>query len=529
MTEPADLDRESIFVHVPAYIVCHLDGARARVALEHPANRSGPARTIVVDFAATPSSGRAWHEVQVDDYMNGTHRGFSSVSPHFPHSYLAGSMVLRLGYWLADPTRAQELMDAAADGGNAGASVDRSHEYTAYIQPTEKGVRRYGGFTGSHLESDLYLVRHAGASRHRARRTIRLAKTDILGEPTDVPGPMYIEQQAARSGGLVGPKRPPGASEGLLKFLSLRFARAKSASVSPPNLSVFEDLDPDDETEVGRIYRWLENTTIMRKGDLRSVLDHAGTYERLDLIGHSTAETACLRLNGVSIDARRATAMFAAAADLIAARGIREIRLLGCRTASSEAGRATVAAIKCVLPACRVLATRTDIVAGHFQREIGFNTEALLVDDVQLAKGPIGDPPPDEDPWFPRPEPSSDRPTEWSLAWFPEASHMQVAACRVRLWTPTDAQLAALVAKIDPASEASDPDPFEPAAYQIVLPDASVIRAFELVENPVRVRLSRAEGGLAYQLKAPPPRFTDAAVNELLGTPPEGHPRTATR
>lgn len=111
------------------------------------------------------------------------------------------------------------------------------------------------------------------------------------------------------------------------------------------------------------------------RGDLEEVfcelmaVDSSSTTRRtLDLIGHSTPD-GLLRLGSWVIDANRrnVTAFFRGVADhdVLGRLGIEAVRLLGCETATTGAGRATICAIAEIL-GVEVFGSRTMIGAAHY-------------------------------------------------------------------------------------------------------------------------------------------------------------------
>lgn len=101
----------------------------------------------------------------------------------------------------------------------------------------------------------------------------------------------------------------------------------------------------------------------------------------LDLIGHSTPSAALLTLGDWVIDARSptVTAFFRELADhdVLPALGVTAVRLLGCMTAASPEGRATVRALADVL-GLEVYGTTQLIYAAHYDRA-GFRADCAHV------------------------------------------------------------------------------------------------------------------------------------------------------
>jgi hypothetical protein len=97
----------------------------------------------------------------------------------------------------------------------------------------------------------------------------------------------------------------------------------------------------------------------------------------LDLVGHSTAGESLLRLGDWVIDASKpaVTAFFRELADqdVLPRLGVYALRLIGCATASTEAGRATICALASILD-LEVYGTTTLVYSAHYGPE-GFKRE----------------------------------------------------------------------------------------------------------------------------------------------------------
>ena len=110
----------------------------------------------------------------------------------------------------------------------------------------------------------------------------------------------------------------------------------------------------------------------------------------LDLLGHSTAHGALLRLGDWVIDAADPTvaAFFRALAahGVLARLGITAVRLLGCRTSDTDAGRATICRLAELL-GVEVFGTRHLLYDAHYD-EAGFRDawQFLLVSASDLAR-----------------------------------------------------------------------------------------------------------------------------------------------
>lgn len=101
----------------------------------------------------------------------------------------------------------------------------------------------------------------------------------------------------------------------------------------------------------------------------------------LDLIGHSTGDDSLLRLGSWVVDGRRLVvkAFFRELADhaVFARLGITSVRLLGCETAITSAGRITLRTLAEIL-GVEVLGSRLMLDASHYA-EAGFCAEHALV------------------------------------------------------------------------------------------------------------------------------------------------------
>lgn len=122
----------------------------------------------------------------------------------------------------------------------------------------------------------------------------------------------------------------------------------------------------------------------------------------LDLIGHSSPDDQLLVLGDWVIDTRRAIvgSFFRGIAeeDVLGRLGVRAVRLLGCETARTEVGRATIVRLAEIL-GVEVYGTTTLVTAAHYDRA-GFRVECehalVSASDLQadgtLAHGSPGEP-----------------------------------------------------------------------------------------------------------------------------------------
>jgi hypothetical protein len=163
-----------------------------------------------------------------------------------------------------------------------------------------------------------------------------------------------------------------------------------------PRISV---VSAESDSELERVARRIApSVRVGSRAQLCRVLEQlvaasdGGTTgpKSLDLIGHSTRSTSQLRLGDWVIDAARAdvtTTFHELAKRRIWSRlGIRAIRLLGCRTASTPQGRLTIRELAAVA-AVEVYGTVHLLHGGHYDTE-GFCPawDFLLVGSRDLAR-----------------------------------------------------------------------------------------------------------------------------------------------
>ena len=151
--------------------------------------------------------------------------------------------------------------------------------------------------------------------------------------------------------------------------------------LSQPHLSV---ITRHADAELARIQDAIELAVLVDdRSDLERLLgdllaiDHPVVPKTLDLIGHSTADASLLKLGDWVIDAASptVTAFFRELADhaVLPRLGVYAVRLLGCQTADTEHGRATLCALSDIL-GLEVLGTTDLIFASHYDRH-GFKDE----------------------------------------------------------------------------------------------------------------------------------------------------------
>jgi hypothetical protein len=169
-----------------------------------------------------------------------------------------------------------------------------------------------------------------------------------------------------------------------------------SALLAQSHLSV---ITRDADAELARIQELIEPKVMVGgRVDLEELFGRllgAGappTPKTLDLIGHSTPEISLLSLGAWVIDAASSTvtAFFRELADLevLPRLGVRAIRLLGCQTAETGRGRATICKLAEIL-GLEVLGTRQLLYSAHYD-ERGFRDESehLLTSSSELRRDP---------------------------------------------------------------------------------------------------------------------------------------------
>ena len=124
-------------------------------------------------------------------------------------------------------------------------------------------------------------------------------------------------------------------------------------------------------------------------GELRAI-DHPVVPKTLDLIGHAAGDSSLLRLGNWVIDATSptVTAFFRELADheVLPRLGVYAVRLLGCQTAETEHGRATLCALSDLL-GLEVYGTTELVFASHYDRH-GFKEERdfLLLSSTEVRR-----------------------------------------------------------------------------------------------------------------------------------------------
>jgi hypothetical protein len=169
-----------------------------------------------------------------------------------------------------------------------------------------------------------------------------------------------------------------------------------SALLAQPQLSV---IAGDRDAELGRIRDLLEHKAVVNeRSDLEELLgrllaaDRPGTPRTLDLIGHSTPGTSLLVLGGWVIDAGSAKvrAFFRELAELevLPRLEITAVRLLGCQTAGTAQGRATICRLAEILDV-EVLGTRGVLYSAHYDaRGLREDARHVLASSRELGREP---------------------------------------------------------------------------------------------------------------------------------------------
>ena len=167
-----------------------------------------------------------------------------------------------------------------------------------------------------------------------------------------------------------------------------------SALLEQPHLSV---ITGDADGELARIQELVGTRVLVEeRGDLEALLGRlleAGAPpapRTLDLIGHTTRDESLLVLGAWVIDAAssKVRAFFRELAELevLPRLGVGAVRLLGCGTAATAAGRATICRLADIL-GVEVLGTRELLDAAHYGPG-GFldGCRHLLVSSAELAR-----------------------------------------------------------------------------------------------------------------------------------------------
>ncbi len=169
-----------------------------------------------------------------------------------------------------------------------------------------------------------------------------------------------------------------------------------STLLAQPHLSV---IAGDTDAELGRIRELIEHKVLVDgRGDLEVLLGRllgAGrppTPKTLDLIGHSTPGPSLLVLGGWVIDAAstKVRAFFRELAELevLPRLGITAVRLLGCQTATTAHGRATICKLSEIL-GVEVLGTRALLYSAHYDaRGLRDSAQHALASSGELAREP---------------------------------------------------------------------------------------------------------------------------------------------
>jgi hypothetical protein len=514
---------EMLFHYYPAFVARVIDASRVQIWLQHPRCAHinyDLARTIVVDLDKAPSSpGVQWEDIDVDDndaHPEPTMRGFTTLGPVFPHNYgsvgvyLSSSFCRRhavqLGHALEEPPRAREREPRSG----------RPYEQLALVRKNHEGeLLRFHGFH-SFSETEVadgawfHVVAHAGTSfTNRTRCPALLRKDDFeknaplwdaadAGDGTRV----FIEQHRAFDVGLSIPKQPTGSGEGLIVSDSLPPGEPE------PNgpLNVF---GPKPYDEVLRIQKRLNKNYISLDrhtfaDELQRLANNGcGPFTSLDLIGHSHHPDGVLRFDNIALNAAAITPLFSqAVADALRDLEIREVRILGCRTAVSAEAIAALQVLKRQLGDCDVRGTTGDVFEVHYARGVGFMEIRLLSGaDLAIANSIHSSNP--ESPGFPLASESTTN-------------------LKPYLWSAGAEKLRALWEIVSPSGQ--ETNYLEKASAMVVFVDAqNAVRAFDLIPvsdapaelPPLRgIRLNFSERWVFYPLRE---ASQSDAVYQLIG------------
>jgi hypothetical protein len=405
------------FWYHPAFVAAVTGSTKVRIWLEHPQKNEinyNFNKTHELDLSKTPSNRSIrWDEIEVDDHINSIHHGYTSLGPLFPHAYGSAGIYLSDVYCDKYGIDRHEIKTETTTETRHEALAGYLHERIALVRRNNGQIERFHGFhvdkdlTPDETQSKILVIPHADTSlEKRARRVLRVPRdkrllVDTRNDTSDLTNRgIYLDRRFAQDSSLDVPKRPSGSSEG---------KRAKSTDNPPPApvpggpLNVFGYSISD---EVQRIQETLDgNWTYLRGGDLAGLLNGLssnGKYTSLDLIGHSRSGDSVLKIGELPFLPDVATKMLTVdVVKTLAARGVRQIRLLGCRTSCSATARESIKRmVEQVTKAgetIEVLGTRGDIFAVHYDKGYGFAEEGLLVPQYVSLNGGPGDASPTDD------------------------------------------------------------------------------------------------------------------------------------
>ncbi len=561
--------QEMYFRYFPAFVERIIDTSRISVWLQHPNNphiHYSSKLTITVDLAKTPSNKHIpWEDVEIDDYSNHlipSARGFTTLGPLVPHLYASAGVYLSESYiyrHLKQIRRARKDAESDVPTDQAISAVvmaGRFYENIALVQRTANTVRHFHGFyrrpdfkPSSDLPA-LHLLSHAGYSREsRAPRGILLSDSDVAVPKKPIPRWMafdhpeygapkiltedaiFVSLNIARDSNLDVPKRPSGSGEGKAYKRVSAEAPLTPAPGGPLNV-----ISSDAYDEVARIFHKLTpNCLLTSNYDLATKLSAlSGPYTSIDLIAHSRRD-GVLKLNEIPLSRHLSHHVFTSTVIQHLRRlEIRQIRLLGCRTACSPEARAAIRALHTLVnpnwttePMIQVIGTRSDLFAVHYAEQFGFEDARLLVDPAIALDGSVGDCPPGDDdgqaPSSPAPSTLLTRIDELPL------ERTTLTAARVHLrHVFDDRSWAEFLSLIDLNSRRTDDTPLEEALGRVYVVDGNVVRSIDIVPerphgapdvSPVkvsRVRLNYDDAWISYAIKPLPVRDQQTVADVLL-------------
>lgn len=517
------------FRYYPAFVAQVVSETTARIWLKHPTSFGHPpyplARTILVDLSMTPSKpGILWEKIEIDDHVNSVHHGYTSLGPVFPHVYGAAGVYLSLAY-----INEHQREIAIALGEDPEKCVPRKkvlegEEYEKYarvIRDDRGRITRFHGFRIARdfefalMDKRLLAIHHADSSHDsRPPRTLlvprdREAPTCERAEDND-PNQIFLEQEYARIVGLDIPKRPSGSGD---KLFSLNGDLPPHRPVPRGPLHMFGDSVSD---EVARIRQCLKgNWTQLRDGGLLGAfaeLPAAEQYTSLDLIGHSRSQDGVLKLGELPLTPALIERLFTDPVIChLEHRGIKQVRLLGCRTGCSPLARASARALHGLLEGTgiEVVATRADLFAVHYDGPNGFVRNELLVPEAILLDGGPGDAPASDDRAvvLPSEDPPSDDVMELSsIDKLPIANISATGPIGKAyfLWKDAGLKFEALKDLINYDDPVGD-EPTAVADHEVIVVHKGVVRSFDLLLKPrPRVRIQFSNSWYSYDVRALP-------------------------
>jgi hypothetical protein len=537
-----------------------------RIWIRHPAElnyKAEKASSIALD--RTPSwaaaNGRPSSDIVVDDHTH--NHGNTTMGPSFPQAYGSGGMYLSYN-------AVMKAIDCDGEMGRKQFPADLT--MWVHCSPPVSGedaeLARYHGFYGQQLDKEkcphLWVVWHPGTwysdqcnlpqgKQWRPPQKLWIADTVIYPPHKELADKSYIKDAAPAQciyleqdyatyvANLDVPKQPAGSGLALLDAGPLT-----ATSMTPhPRLNVISKYAPG---EIQKIKEIVSKAKIIDTRDDYLEVDEGETlvdalsrymarfakskpypkFYYLDIIGHSRSRDKILKIGEFALTSRAARAQFEELEDrdIMAALGIKAIRLLGCRTASHARGQRAVRAIREETER-EVYASRSDLFAVHFESG-GFREEArsLLADhDVIMNFGP-GDMPPRDD--YPAPSPGDDDdddetpdgngtyagtpeippPSRFSIDALSDANAASVSADNYLFWNWKPSQFGALLEMTFVEWMERD-NRLRRANYEVLTPvsvpprSISDLRSFDLFlyEERPRIRVNHGDASYAFFFK----------------------------